>query len=72
MGKIFGISDLPVSTLHSALEGTRFKPMKHVVKSKKDFADKFISTSKSAQANHLFKMNNRIARFFSNFYASKK
>ena len=30
MGKIFGISDLPVSTIHKAIKGTHFEPVKRV------------------------------------------
>ena len=71
MGKIFGISDLPVSTLHSALEGTRFRPMKHVLKDKQMLADRFISSAKTAEANQLVKKNNKIAKFFNGFYSKK-
>ena len=74
MGKIFGLSDLPVSTIHSALEGTHFKPLEApvaYVKKNYNNADKFVSTQKVPKSNAFVKMRNGIGKLLSHFSKSK-
>ena len=73
MGKIFGISDLPVSTIHSAIKGTRFEPIQRTVTSlpKEQMADKFVAKTKTPVSNAFVKMRNGIGRLMNHFSKSK-
>lgn len=74
MGRIFGISDLPVSTIDKALEPLKFKsPKIYPLKPAKLYeADKFISVEKAAISNPFVKMRNGIGRLMSHFSGSNQ
>lgn len=75
MGKIFGISDLPVSTIESALEGRVYKPVKRVARAVKagfsESVDTFVSKNKKEVSNPIIKMRNGIGKLMSHFSKSK-
>lgn len=73
MGKIFGISDNPVSTIGSALKPMELDVPKHVkeVIRNVDSTDKFISKEKLNKPNAFIKMRNGIGRLMSHFSKSK-
>ena len=73
MGKIFGISDNPVSTIDKAIKPLTYKkPVESVrILPKSDnTADKFISSEKPHTSNPFIKMRNGIGKLMSHF--SKK
>lgn len=76
MGKIFGISDNPVSTIESALRGTVYKPIKrYAVSSKTTSIIEKTSTSelkknKKSVSNFVIKMRNGFGKLMGSF--SKK
>ena len=68
MGKIFGISDNPVSTIESALRGQHsVEPPfpREIVKSKDIPADKFVKTGKKVLSNPMIKMRNLVRKMLS-------
>ena len=70
MGKIFGISDNPVSTIESALRPLTYKKVKDYGKPVNTFttqADKFVSKEKRSNPNAFIKMRNGIGRLMSHF-----
>lgn len=70
MGKIFGISDNPVSTITSALQGVRIEAPKVVVSSllkNTTEADKFVSKTKQPQSNAFIKMRNGFGKLMAHF-----
>lgn len=73
MGKIFGISDNPVSTIESALRPLELKvepyniyPVRYLSKNT-DTSDKFISKEKQNKPNAFIKMRNGIGRLMAHF-----
>ncbi|MBO8431541.1 hypothetical protein IAC76_09160 [Spirochaetes bacterium] len=73
MGKIFGISDNPVSTIESALKPLELKvepsniyPVKYLNRDT-DKTDKFISKEKQNKPNAFIRMRNGIGRLMSHF-----
>ena len=73
MGKIFGISDNPVSTIDKALKPLIYeKPVESVriLPKTQNTADKFISSEKPHTSNPFIKMRNGIGRLMAHF--SKK
>lgn len=74
MGKIFGISNNPVSTIESALRPLVLKGPKEQVKVIKPYttSDKFVSKEKINNSNAFIKMRNGIGRLMSHFSKSKK
>jgi hypothetical protein len=77
MGKIFGISNLPVSTIESALkvQDTVPKPIVRTVATKQNLADCFTPvacTKKAEKSNPFLKMRNGIGRLMSHFSKAKK
>jgi hypothetical protein len=65
MGKIFGISDNPVSTIESALRGQHsVEPPfpREIVKSKNIPADKFVKSGKKVASNPVIKMRNLVRK----------
>lgn len=75
MGKIFGISNLPVSTIESALDGRYYKPIKRVAKSVNtgfsDSVDTFVSKDKKEISNPIIKMRNGFGKLMSHFSKPK-
>ena len=74
MGKIFGISNNPVSTIESALQGTVYKPIKRqatLIKSGVDYipTNEF-KTNKKSISNCIIKMRNGFGKLMKHF--SKK
>ncbi len=70
MGKIFGISDNPVSTIESALRPLAYKKPVDYGKTINTFtttSDKFVSKEKTSKANAFVKMRNGIGRLMSHF-----
>lgn len=68
MGKIFGISDNPVSTIESALRGCHsIEPPfpREILKDKNMPTDKFISSGKKNVSNPMIKMRSLIRKIFS-------
>ena len=73
MGKIFGISDNPVSTIDKALKPLIYeKPVESVriLPKTQNTADKFISSEKPHNSNPFIKMRNGIGKLMAHF--SKK
>ncbi len=73
MGKIFGISDNPVSTIDKALKPLTYKKPVESVKTlpkAQDTADKFVSSEKTHTSNPFIKMRNGIGKLMAHF--SKK
>ncbi len=74
MGKIFGISDNPVSTIDKAIQPlilkgpkvSRIKPPKNQTQ-----VDKFVSKDKQHTSNPFVKMRNGIGRLMSHFSKKK-
>lgn len=71
MGKIFGISDNPVSTIHSALNGTQFEPITHYYIRKVQFpdvkVDTFVSKEAKPVSNPFVKMRNGFGKLMAHF-----
>ncbi len=71
MGKIFGISDLPVSTIESALEGIQYKPIKRIATTVKteypQSVDTFVKKEKKEIANPIIKMRNGFGKLMAHF-----
>lgn len=73
MGKIFGISDLPVSTIHSTLQAPNYELITEntgtlITKPEYNMADKFVSTQKTAtKLNPIVKMRNGIGKLMKHF-----
>ena len=68
MGKIFGISDNPVSTIETALKGYHsVEPPfpREILKNKEIAADKFICSSKKNISNPMIKMRNMVRKMLS-------
>lgn len=68
MGKIFGISDNPVSTIESALRGySSIEPPfpREILKDKNMPTDKFIGSGKKNVSNPMIKMRSLIRKIFS-------
>ncbi len=73
MGKIFGICDLPVSTIHSALNPVVMKRPKQVVTNlQNNNADTFVVKEKIEKSNFFVKMRNGIGRLMPHFSKTKK
>lgn len=75
MGKIFGISDNPVSTIESALRGTRLEVPKsyfRYISKNTDQTDKFISKDKPVISNPIIKMRNGFGKLMSHFSKTNK
>ena len=75
MGKIFGISNNPVSTIESALQGTVYKPIKrYVVTPTTSTIEKATTTelkkNKKSISNCIIKMRNGFGKLMKHF--SKK
>lgn len=73
MGKIFGISDNPVSTIDKAIKPLTYKKPVESVKTlpkAQDTADKFVSSEKPHTSNPFIKMRNGIGKLMAHF--SKK
>ena len=65
MGRIFGISDNPVSTIESGLRGQHsVEPPfpREIVKSKNIPADKFVKSGKKVASNPVIKMRNLVRK----------
>lgn len=70
MGKIFGISDNPVSTINSALTPLRIKPPKQFyteLPKNTNTADKFVSKERQAASNPFVKMRNGFGKLMAHF-----
>lgn len=73
MGKIFGISDLPVSTIHSTLQAPNYEMItentgKLIPKPEHNLSDKFVSTQKTVtKSNPIIKMRNGIGKLMKHF-----
>ena len=68
MGKIFGISDNPISTIESALKGhNSVEPpfLREIVRSKEIPADKFVKKGKKFASNPIMKMRNLVRKMLS-------
>ena len=68
MGKIFGISDNPVSTIESALRGQHsVEPpfTREIIKNKEFPADKFIKSGKKNLTNTMIKMRSLVRKMLS-------
>ncbi len=75
MGKIFGISDNPVSTIESAIRPLTYKKPVVSVKPVNTFttqSDKFVSKERSEKPNAFVKMRNGIGRLMSHFSKHNK
>ncbi len=75
MGKIFGISDNPVSTIESALRPLTYKKPNDFGKVINTFtttSDKFVSKEKMNPPNAFIKMRNGIGRLMSHFSKANK
>ncbi len=76
MGKIFGISDLPVSTIESTLRGTVYEPPKtYVVKplikqNAQNISTKISNANNKNISNYFIKMRNGFGKLMKHF--SKK
>ncbi len=73
MGKIFGISDNPVSTIDKAIKPLTYKKPAESVRilpKADNTADKFISSEKPHNSNPFIKMRNGIGKLMAHF--SKK
>lgn len=70
MGKIFGISNNPVSTIESALKPLRVHPPKlsctELPKASND-VDKFVSKEKVNSSNPIIKMRNGFGKLMAHF-----
>lgn len=71
MGKIFGLCDNPVSTIHSALNGTQFEPIirypiRKVPLPNKD-VDTFVSKESKPVSNPFIKMRNGFGKLMAHF-----
>ncbi len=75
MGKIFGISDNPVSTISSALNGTQFEPITYYqirkIKLPDNTADKFIKKEAQPKSNPFVKMRNGFGKLMAHFQRPK-
>lgn len=72
MGKIFGISDLPVSTIESALEGIHYKPAERFAMNAKitypEATDTFVSKDRKENfSNPIIKMRNGFGKLMAHF-----
>lgn len=70
MGKIFGISDLPVSTIESALEGIHYKPIKRVptpIQKSNPPIDTFVAKERKEVSNPIIKMRNGFGKLMAHF-----
>lgn len=70
MGKIFGISDNPVSTIESALRPLTYKKVTQnltIINKFETQADKFVSKNRPDKSNAFIKMRNGIGRLMSHF-----
>jgi hypothetical protein len=68
MGKIFGISDNPVSTIESALRGQySVEPPfpREIARNKEIPADKFVKKGKKTLSNPIIKMRNLVRKMLS-------
>ncbi len=74
MGKIFGISDNPVSTIGSALRPLTYKTNDYgkTINTFTTTTDKFVSKEKQHNSNAFVKMRNGIGRLMSHFSKSNK
>jgi hypothetical protein len=77
MGKIFGISDLPVSTIESALrtQTTVPKPIVRNVfprQNTTDYFERVKAVKKAENSKSFLKMRNGIGRLMSHFSKAKK
>ncbi len=76
MGKIFGLSDLPISTIESALKGMHSvePPVRQVqkVKFSQNETKVTLSSVPAKKANPFVKMRNGIGRLMSHFSKAKK
>ncbi len=73
MGKIFGISDNPVSTIDSALRPLVLEKKEQPVRIiTKDLTDKFIPTEKVNKSNAFIKMRNGMGKLMSHLSNIKK
>ena len=73
MGKIFGISDNPVSTIWSALNPVNYEKKEQpvtIIDRPVNKADTFVSTQKRSNSNSFIKMRNGFGKLMSHF--SKK
>lgn len=73
MGKIFGISDNPVSTISSAITRVEVPkcPVSQKLLQKNDIGDKFVSKEVIKKSNPYIKMRNGIGKLMSHFSKSK-
>ena len=75
MGKIFGISDNPVSTIGSVLKPIAYKePVRYPERNlfaKSNQPDKFVSSEKPHTSNPILKMRNGIGKLMSHFSKHK-
>ncbi len=75
MGKIFGICDNPVSTIHSALNGTQLEPVTHFyikkVKLPDSKVDTFVSKEAKPVSNPFIKMRNGFGKLMAHFQRPK-
>lgn len=74
MGKIFGISNNPVSTIETALKPLRIEAPKIYPKTlpkNENKVDKFVSVEKIPDSNAFVKMRNGIGRLMSHFSQAK-
>ena len=71
MGKIFGICDNPVSTIHSALNGTQFEPITYYqirkISLPKNKVDTFVRKEAKPVSNPFIKMRNGFGKLMSHF-----
>lgn len=68
MGKIFGISNNPVSTIGTAIKTMRIEPPKVEPKTIiRNSSDKFVSVERQKSSNAFVKMRNGIGRLMSHF-----
>lgn len=72
MGKIFGISDLPVSTIESALRGTTYEPPKQYAKKTvlpkaQNIPAKAVESNKKIISNYVIKMRNGFGKLMKSF-----
>ncbi len=75
MGKIFGISDNPVSTIDSALRPLTYKkPVRYPEQIAKNTnqADRFVPREKQNTSNPILKMRNGIGKLMSHFSKHKQ
>lgn len=70
MGKIFGISNLPVSTIESTIKPVSDEIPKvypKIVKKVTNQSDKFVSINKTPEPNAFVKMRNGFGKLMSHF-----